>query len=67
MASVLLVLARGAGDPFEVNTRFCAALEIPIMLMSVNVGSDPGSRGSPFQMMWWEQKGWQIPQQVKCH
>ncbi len=59
------MLTWGAGDPFEVDARFCAALEIPVVLMSVNVGSDPGSRGSPFQMMWWEQKGRQIPQQVK--
>jgi len=52
VASVLPVLARGAGDPFKIDARFCATLEIPVVLMSVNVGSDPGSWGSPFQMMW---------------
>jgi hypothetical protein len=41
VASVLLVCAGGAGDPFEVNTGFSAALVVPVMLMSVSLDSVP--------------------------
>jgi len=44
-ASVLLVPASGgcgADDPFKLDARFCAVLLVtPVMLLSVNPGSDP--------------------------
>src|SRR6267154_2983454 len=35
------MLARSAGDPFEVDARFCATIVVAVVLLSVNRSSDP--------------------------